>query len=214
MIWAFCRISPASAGLCFFSSRSKLGDCQFGSCTETNAACSSADLSCFTLPRKLLNGDDFLALAGSSVSTVGTPAFKLISLTFRGSAFSALAACRIIALFSSSSEESRRIISHILPNNSTGVMSVMNNAVIRMRTIYIRATIGFSARVIIILLATSPITPPASGRAAVFSSPNSPLSHTTSKTAAIFMAIGNRLFSARKVSTAIYTNNTGRAYIA
>lgn len=50
-----------------------------------------------------------------------------------------------------------------------------------MRTIYIRATIGFSARVIIILLATSPITPPAFRAAAVFSSPNSPLSHTTSK---------------------------------
>ena len=63
-------------------------------------------------------------------------------------------------------------------------------------------------------LAVSPINPPAFGRADVFTRPNKPDNHTTSRIAANFIASGNRLFSARKISTAIYISKIGSPYIA
>src|SRR5690606_22556454 len=78
IVWAFCWISPASAGDCFFSSKSRLGGCQFGSETVTSAERSSAALSCGVDPLKLDRREDFFSAAWS---TVGTPALSFRSAT-------------------------------------------------------------------------------------------------------------------------------------
>ena len=147
-------------------------------------------------------------------STVGTPALSLISLDDLALAASSRAAFFITAALLSSSELSRLNASATFLITVNGDVWVINNAVIMMRTTYIKAAMPGSTMALIARLAVSPMNPPAFGRADVFNRPNKPDNHTTSRMAANFIASGNRLFSARKISTAIYISKIGSPYIA
>ena len=129
IIWAFWRVSPASAPLSFFSNRSKLGASQFGSRVATKA-CSSLTFSGFsTFFNKL-----FFSLA---VSIIGTPAFNLISpksVFFSSSAGWAIDAFFITERLLSSSLVLLLIISQSLLKTVNGDVWVINRTVINAKT--------------------------------------------------------------------------------
>ena len=126
IIWALCSISPASAGLCFFSSKSTLGACQLGSFAITSADLSSADLSCSTLPFSDERRVCLTSLAFSAALSVGTPAFSLKSAI--GADLASLA-LRMTLTFASCSLVSPRTLSTNQPKTANGVRRSTNSSV-------------------------------------------------------------------------------------
>ena len=137
-------------------------------------------------------------------STIGTPAFSLMSFNFLvGSAFSALVAFFITSAFESSSTRSLLSRPQILEIIAPGLVLVINSEVIIISSTYINTATAGSTILSIAWLAVSPTSPPASGRLAFLSSPKRPDSQTRTITEANLTTNGSLFSSDRKILTAI-----------
>ncbi len=144
MSWIICELcctSPASAGFCFFSSKSRLGACQFGSVKVVSADCSSAALSRATLPFRL----ESFPFLSSSNCRVGTPSLSLICpADLDGASFvtSPLVLRIKPASFLFSSDSSRSNSDFNRSNNVFGLIRSTNKTVMSVNIASTNAAIG------------------------------------------------------------------------